>query len=191
MPSEIVTTVGGSTSNSYATVAETTTYLGDRLGTSNWTNASADEKAQALLQAAVQIDMYKFLGQKRYDVAQGNSNYQSMKWPRTFNVGYDLPIETPQYNNTSFPNGHWSFDSDSNPIIPTEIKRAQMEQALSLLKNQGGQVDRASLRAQGVTSFQLGGYGESFGKGGQGFLSPEARTLLSPFLKHGAEIARA
>ena len=190
MPSAIVVTVGGSTSNSYATVAEATTYLGDRLGTSSWTSASADEKIQALLQAAVQLDMQKFHGQKRYDVPQGDSSFQAMQWPRTLTRASDLPLEFQRYY-SNFPEGQWSADSDGDAIIPTEVKRAQMEQALSLLKNQGGQVDRASLRAQGVTSFQLGGYGETLGKSGQGFLSPESRSLLMPVLKRGAEIARA
>src|ERR1043166_138769 len=80
----LVATVGGSTSNSYVTLAEAETYFGDRINSSvngNWTNTSAGvartdaEKSAALVTATRRIDEEQFRGHKA-------SSSQALKWPR-------------------------------------------------------------------------------------------------------------
>lgn len=190
MPSTVVTTVGGATSNSYVSASDADTYFGDRLGAADWTNASDGDKAKALLQACVHVDMQDFLGRKRYDVASGNTNYQKLKWPRFFTAGAELAEDYQRAGGGYFPDGNWSHDDDGDPIIPTEVKNAQMEQALSLLQSPTGETNRVRLRAQGVERFSLGGYSETLTTRNPGILCYEAKRLLSLFIRRGAQLAR-
>jgi len=98
----LITTVGGSTSESYATIAEADLYFIDR-NSATWAALSTDSKEAALRYAAVHIDGYSFTG------AVDNST-QALAWPR--------------YGATS--NG-WAIDSTT---IPQKIKDAQIEAAL-------------------------------------------------------------
>lgn len=72
----LIATLGGSTSNSYITVATATTYFGDRLGNASWTAASADDKAAALITATSWLESLEYYGNRA-------STSQALKWPRT------------------------------------------------------------------------------------------------------------
>ena len=72
----LIATLGGSTSNSYITVAAATTYFGDRLGNASWTAASADDKAAALITATTWLESLEYYGDRA-------STTQALKWPRT------------------------------------------------------------------------------------------------------------
>lgn len=117
----LVATVGGSTSNAYATVATATTYFDERLNTSSWTDADADDKARALITATRRIDQEAFKGepvQPLTDVeTSAGTDTQALKWPR-----YST------YNDAG-----WTFDDDEIPVI---VQHATMELALHLL-NEG------------------------------------------------------
>jgi len=96
-------TVGGSSSDSYATVAEADTYHA-AYGNTAWAAISTSALKEAALRKAAQyLDTKTFVGIKA-------SSTQSLEWPR-----YDVVIG--------------GYDV-SNTIIPNDIKVAQMEAAL-------------------------------------------------------------
>lgn len=125
MPSTLVVTVGGASSNSYATRAEGDTYAGDRLQSTAWTGASNDEKDQALLQATRRIDQEDFAGWKV-------DEDQALSWPRSGVVGrngYTLDHET----------------------IPQLVKDAQIELAIQYL---GAAASADPLASSGLDQFE-------------------------------------
>lgn len=61
--------------NSYVTAAMADAYFNERVNSSDWTDASADDRARALLEAARRIDSYMFFGEKWY-------HKQKMQFPR-------------------------------------------------------------------------------------------------------------
>jgi len=72
----LVTTIGGSTSNSYVTLAEANTYMeGIPWFDSDWNDLSDVIKNSRILQAARAIDRLNFLGEKYLDD-------QAMEFPR-------------------------------------------------------------------------------------------------------------
>lgn len=102
-------TVGGSTSNSYVTVATANSYLTDeRLYITAWTSASSTQREQALIWATFLLDVsFEFYGFK-------NTVTQALRWPRSGAVdadGYAL----------------------SSTAIPKLIEKATATLALSLL----------------------------------------------------------
>lgn len=102
-------TVGGASANSYISVADADTYFDERLNVSNWTGASADNKARALIMATTRIDQEKFEGEK-------STTGQALKFPRI--DAYDDDAE--------------EFPSDA---IPQIVKDATCEMALRLLND--------------------------------------------------------
>ena len=100
-------TVGGASSDSYASYAEAVAYVAKRLNTDNWDDASADERAQALIMATRRLDQEQWTSEKA-------SSAQALKWPR-----WD------------------AADEDGNSVgsdtIPQAIKDAQCELALAML----------------------------------------------------------
>lgn len=103
-------TVGGASANAYATVAEATTYFDERLDTSDWDDATADDQARALIMATRRIDQETFEGVK----ADIDPEDQALEWPRELASG---------------PDGH-VFDHDE---LPERLKQATFELALVLL----------------------------------------------------------
>jgi len=77
MPVTVIATVGGSTSNSYATVAAADAYALNVVGpsASAWAAKTADQKAQALITATLAIDALPFIGSLA-------TVTQSLEWPR-------------------------------------------------------------------------------------------------------------
>ncbi len=73
MPS-IDSTVGGASSNSYATVSDADTYFNERVGGTEWAG-STDQKERALITATRRLDQESYEGLK---VSEG----QALKWPR-------------------------------------------------------------------------------------------------------------
>ena len=127
MPSTIVTTAGGTGSNSYVSQAECTTYLGDRLNASAWTDATTAEKDQALIMAARRLNDEDYVGSP---VEIDIDSRQALAWPRS--GAYDR-------------NGNW-LDHES---IPQIVKDAQCELALALLD-----ADDDLLADTGLEAFQ-------------------------------------
>ena len=104
----LVATLAGASSNSYITVADATTYFDNRLDASDWTAATADSKAAALITATSWLDTVDFYGDR-------SATTQALKWPRT-DVTCDGVEATAAF-------------------IPREIKDATCEAALALLRN--------------------------------------------------------
>lgn len=129
MPSTLDATVGGAASNTYISQADATTYLGDRLNTSAWTNADSTEKDQALLQATRRLDVEEYDGSK-------NTQGQALKWPRVGAIDDD----------------GYEFATDA---IPQIVKDAQCELALWLL-NQGTTDALAPTGLEGFINVKVG-----------------------------------
>lgn len=77
MPLTIDATVGGASSNSYATSAQADTHALASVGPSAaaWAAKTADQKAQALITATREIDALPFIGQR-------STTIQALEWPR-------------------------------------------------------------------------------------------------------------
>lgn len=84
-----------------------------------------------------------------------------------------------------------TFPRATDYAIPVTIQNAQCMQALWMLQQQAEPelLDRAALRAQGVTSMSLDGLSESYGgvQHADG-LSPIVRVMLRPYVATAAHI---
>jgi hypothetical protein len=123
----LVATVGGSTSNTYQTLAEAQDIIDGLVldaDVTAWATATTDAKNRALYTAAQRLDRERYLGARSTDT-------QSMQWPRTgvrkpdtyintYAVGFPFRISTDYYTDTE---------------IPTQIKQAQAVLAVFLNNN--------------------------------------------------------
>lgn len=165
----VVATAGATNANSYATVAEGTTYFDERLQTDNWTDA--DNQARALIMATRRIDTLRFEGEK---AASG----QALKWPRI----------------SVFDDNGDEYASDS---IPTLVKHATFEEALRILNDNASSKD--TFAVTGLAQFKRAKVGpleveidETFRPGD---LTDTALRILRPVLLRSAgllaELVRA
>jgi hypothetical protein len=123
----LVATVGGSTSNTYQTLADAQDIIDGLVldaDVTAWATATTDAKNRALYTAAQRLDRERYLGARATDT-------QSMQWPRTgvrkpdtyintYAVGFPFRISTDYYTDTE---------------IPTQIKQAQAVLAVFLNNN--------------------------------------------------------
>jgi hypothetical protein len=82
MPSALVTTVGGSTSNSYLSLVDFAALADDGPLAAVYTAASVDERTRALLQATARLDLEVWTGVR---VSQS----QRLAWPRNYAIDPD------------------------------------------------------------------------------------------------------
>lgn len=101
-------TVGGTSSNSYVTQADATTYFGHRFDATEWTNASSDNRNIALMMATARLDQEEYTGLRVDDD-------QRLKWPR-----YGVYVDNVYQEETA---------------VPRPIKEATYELALAFLKD--------------------------------------------------------
>ena len=113
-------TVGGTTSNSFISIAAFDAYCNDRLNASAGTTATEDDKGRAVIEATRELDVLPWHGRRKTDT-------QSLSWPRQ---GVKNPDD---------PHG---ADFPSN-VIPKRVQDATAELALQFLK--AGTSDIASL----------------------------------------------
>lgn len=174
----LITTVGGSTSDSYATVAEADAYFAKRYNNSTWTALTEAQKERALVTATDQIDRLIYRYSKYGSDVESASDYQRLEFPRSYTV-----------------------DSNGAAIIPLEVKRATYEQAWFVVSYDTETEKRAALQAQGVTAFSTGGVdnfnapsvSENYGTGGaanSGGVCMAARKLLMRHLDNAIRIGR-
>lgn len=130
MACAIVATVGGASSNSYATAAQADTYHEAHVSGATWTAATDDQKCRALVQATRQLDAYV-----EWD-GYAASTTQALAWPRT--GLYD-------------PNTEVDLPSDA---LPDELVWATAEQARHLLA--GDRAAESTAEVQGVTRIAAG-----------------------------------
>jgi len=160
-------TPGGASANTYATLAEGNAYFEVRPGSEVWQDAGTDERTKGLLFAVVLID-------------------REIYYDRKFSAGQAL----------KFPRSNQS-DSDGDPIIFTDIKHAQFEQALDLMK--GEYFDRLEFLEQkqmGVRQIttdetqvrMIPSWPENMPVYA---LAPTARQLLLPYIESTVRLGRA
>jgi len=102
-------TVGGASSNSYASVAEASDYFDGRLDAADWTTATTTAQQSALVMATRRLDTEDFVGSPA-------SVTQALKFPRYY-----------------VPNDYGSWEDGA--AIPVRIKHATYEIALAVLKD--------------------------------------------------------
>jgi hypothetical protein len=152
MTSALVTTIAGTSSNSYLTRAEADAYFEDRLHSSTWSSASTVDRDRALLWAAKILDTRVSWSGTIVDYLQ------ALSWPRhgviSINTSqYYLPTEIPEF-----------------------IKYAQAELALSLLSE-----DR-TLDPQTAGISSTGAVSLTFDKTTTPPVLPQAvRDLIAPY----------
>lgn len=128
-------TVGGTTANSYVTLAEATTYYTDRAHSSAWEDF--EDKSDVLVTASLMLDWYMpWKGSK-------TDSTQSMEWPRSdvlLRDGTEVAVDTiPSYIKTAvFELALFSLASDragDNALAGIEQIKAG---SLSIKSSQGG-----------------------------------------------------
>lgn len=127
--SAIDATVGGASSNSYATQAEVGQYMDDTLNADAWSDSADEQQRQSMIQATRLLDQLVQWQGWITDVDQ------ALEWPRTGVVDCS---------------GR-SVDSDE---IPQAVKDAQSELALHLL--QANRMVDPAILAQGIKSATVG-----------------------------------
>lgn len=114
----LVTAVGADDANSYASVAEATAYLNERLNTSAWSaavTAGAGDAERALIQATRLLDREQFEGEPVKPLnGTSSGDTQSLKWPRY----------------AADDDAGWTWEGT---VIPRCVKDATCELALYLL----------------------------------------------------------
>lgn len=118
MPSTIVVTVGSATANSYITVVEAESYHDDQLNAADFAAVSdADDKIRALLAAARELDLVRWLGSVVDDT-------QALQWPRK-------NAEDPDNPNSQA--GDAALGLFAETVIPQRVQDAQAEIALEMI----------------------------------------------------------
>ena len=159
MPSLIVCTPGGSTDNSYVTLAQADAYFAVGLRNDTWQTQWDDaDKERALIDATANIE------------AQGGARLRLLSPARPLFPG--MPYDTGSTNGVANQALHFPRTTDSVTIsgvvtkqVPVSLKAAVCEQALWLLETRDSPdlLDRAALRGQGVTAINVDGLSESYG----------------------------
>ena len=145
--------------NSYVTEAEADLYFEDRIGATQWNSASTDARDQSLVTAWQILDSLAYAGQT--SVAT-----QPMAWPRTATVNDARTGRILSTSATLLATGEYA---------PDNIKVAQYELALHLIKNPDIISDAAS-----VTDLSLGSIGLT-GISKVSILPTYVRRFLAPW----------
>lgn len=168
----VVATVGGSTSNSYVEVAEADTFFDERVGSTAWTvDASADDKARAVIQATRRIDQEQFVGYPVRPLTDraASGTTQALQWPRY---------------NAEAPDGWWY----AQDVIPEPIKRATMMLARAIVAGEFQAADTGLegfeevvvdvLKVKPVKGHRSGGLPDEVGRELRGLLTtPSSSTF--------------
>lgn len=155
MPVTPDATVGGSSANSYLSVADADEILDLRLGTAAWADIADDDKARAIIQATQDIDAVRFVGCKV-------NVEQALEFPRT---GQSEP-----------------YDEIPLAILRACAYQAY-ELAMNLAT--GGRSEQQQRDRAGVISYTIGNLSETFvgpAKGPMADLYPEARKALGDWV---------
>lgn len=175
----LVATVGASNANSYATVADCTTYLDERLNASAWTTAvaaAAGDPERALIAATRRIDQERFEGVPVNPLTgTSTGTTQALKWPR--------------YSATD--DAGWTWEAT---VIPLPVKHATYELALYLL-NQGTTDPAQPTGLEGFENVKVGSLDVTPRIGFAPDELPEnVRRILAPVLvttRHTGRLMRA
>lgn len=144
------TTVGGSSSDSYVTVAELDEYLVAAYGEEN-TNVNTfleleeTAKEHRLKLAALALNTYPYRGVK----ASFNQRLEFPRWWRTDDE-YDFIMDDEEYIL------NYSDIEENAPTVPTEVKYAQMETAYQVV-NHMLSLDPLAFPEKEIKAFEIGG----------------------------------
>jgi hypothetical protein len=116
---DLVTTIGGATSNSFVSQDDADDYLDTRLNASAWTDATDDDKARALIEATRELSLMEWEGTRVDDT-------QALSWPRSYAVNPDASLPLDQFSTLPY------FEEDE---IPQRILDATCELALEFLRS--------------------------------------------------------
>lgn len=183
----LVTTVGGSTSNSYVTVNEANTYFANHYLTAKatlWASLTQPRKESVLKRACQQIETFKVLDD---ELSTGR-----LPIALVIDFGYDLTIHRAEIDQKlQFPR-NLDLDPTGQPYIPQEVKDSQCEQAVYNLS-----FDDAALitMQQGIIEEAVtAGAVKSYTKYSEGrpptYLSPMAVELMRPFFRVSGRMRR-
>lgn len=168
----VILTVG---TNTYVSLVEATAYFANRLWSEDFTGATADQQAQALIMATKAIDRQLYKGVKKLST-------QALQFPRCYKA---YPIEVDEGFIESYIGNLPEIGTEGKGwycevSVHQNIKDAQCEEALAILGR--GNSKRRKLQQSGVQSFSMGGLSESYKAGaGRGLISVEAIDLLKPY----------
>lgn len=154
--------------NSYIDISYADEYFAGRLYTDEWEQADTLTKEKALLMACRRIERLQFKGIK------ADPENQILQFPRALpSVGMPLYPRERQFN----------FDYTLAYImqeeVPEEVKQAQCEEALALLKY--GNSARTKAQEQNVVRVSFGEVSEEY-RASLKLLSKEALELLRPYI---------
>lgn len=171
MLTKINTEVGSAEANSYISVEEADAYFEARfLSGEGWSGLTVDQKAARLLQAAITIDRLQFIGERV-------SETQALAWPRRSSneIGY--------YSTLTVLGRQIAVDE-----IPTAIKYAQVELALTIFDEDGEVLGTSSSL---VKSESLGKWAISYQRNWLPIECQAAIDYLYPFLVNSTRTERA
>lgn len=170
MPVTLTATAGAHTANTYVSLADAKTILGDYLTdiTSAWDAASEDNKSRALIMATRHIDSLRLSGDKYYgEYDEGNDSFQPLHFPTIDDV------------------------NDAGALyIPAAVERATSLQAAFILRNGSNAVASSDLASTGVKSTSIGRFSQTYSITAQKTVCSEARALLAPWIIRSIPIAR-
>lgn len=157
------TTVGGASSDSYATIEDADTYFAGHPKGAEW-EALEEAKKERLLRMAAQ-----WMQQKNWQGCRTSMD-QALAWPRS--GVHRFSVDLPEMDVA----GLYPQEAElSDAAIPEEIKAIQCEAALWLLNQTG---DLAGVRAVSVPGLSL-----TMGGVGGGGVGSYLMGLISPWLK--------
>jgi hypothetical protein len=154
-------TVGGSSATSYISVSDADNYISSRVESNTWTELTETEKENYLMQATADIDTLHFLGSEYNSVAEGNSGYQRLKFPRS---------------------------TQASSYIPEKVEIAVCAQALYIFSHQGKYDSRQQLVNQGVENYSIAGVSESLKSKPYSRICPEVRSLLTQWISRAIDL---
>lgn len=162
----LTVTVGGASSNSYATLTEALSYINshylNKTVTDKWSVSADSQKEAAMVKAAQLLDRnVKWQG----DIA---TEVQALSWPRVY--AYDR-------------NGRAILST----IIPNFLKEFQIETALWLMEQSGVVPQVGSGEFDSITVGQLEINFNEAGAGRRSLLSEEVIASLSPMGTYAAQ----
>lgn len=181
-------TVGGSASNSYVTMAEANTYFTNHYLTAKktlWNTLGGPQKESVLKRACQLLETLLVLDDQ---LSTGR-----LPVALVVDLGYDLSVHRSEYNQRlQFPR-NLDVDLTGAPFVPQEVKDAQCEQAVymlafddtTLITLQQGIVEEA-VTAGAVKSYTK--YSEGMAPS---YLSPQVIELMRQYLRPTSRLRRA
>lgn len=189
-------TAGGSSSNSYATLAQANTYYdSDNFPDATWndTGSITAVKTGALILATRQLDQLDFSGTPIGSKIEGATDYQALSWPRRGGSRDVYAIGGVALSQERFP---YCYDNSGNLIIPKLIREACIIQANYLLSSQdslGDPSNRERMIREGLASVSVPGLSETYSgrTSVRAGFSPDAIRMIGHLIKSGGRLRRA